>query len=231
LQLVNIVIGYAVGLVCVFLLRRRLTADGGWGKAAITHAQVATIFFYCMVCAATIATISVGLGATYRTGSEAVYTANGVMWAQMWATQWLLMLNFAYWFGGLGIALGSPTGVPAFLFVTVLWNATSYLVDTANTGYQFFWWAPMWQANNVMRYIQFGTLGNVLDRSVGILFLWLGVALIWFYAWAAVAACRRGAGTADDASTAAVPESFAPIKTVEQTPGASSPDDEVVAVA
>ena len=57
-----------------------------------------------------------------------------VVRSQMWSTQWLLMLGFAYYFGGLAHLIGSPSPIPAFLFITVLWNATSYLVDTANQG-------------------------------------------------------------------------------------------------
>ena len=60
---------------------------------------------------------------------------------------------------------------------------------------------------------RFGSLASILDRSVGILFLWLGVALIFFYACAAIAG-RRGAKAAAPAAAAA---SSVPVKTVDST--------------
>jgi hypothetical protein len=168
-------------------------------------ARALAIFVYAMTVSAAFATIVVGLGNAAATGREGHYTGDGQTWAQMWTTFWLLLSLMAFFFTAIGLFLAPPAIAP-FLLLVLLYNVLGgFQTDLADTGYRFFWYAPVYHAAIVVRSVMFGSQTALVSRSVGILFLWLFVDIGLFVVASRVneaKAARQKAAAAAVSSTA-----------------------------
>jgi hypothetical protein len=80
---------------------------------------------------------------------------------------------FAFFFLSVGLFFNNPAPIGIFLLPVLLWNVLGgFNTDLANTGYQFFWYTPVYHAAFVMKAILFNTQPHLVSRSVVILFLW-----------------------------------------------------------
>lgn len=131
-NLVNIVFAFAVALA---VLHAFPSLTAGMSKGAQATARVGMVAYMCIVVSACIATILVGLARTNASGNEGHFRAfEGYVWAQVWSAQWLHMMVHALFFAAFDLFHGSKEIMPVYLLIAVLWNATSYLTDTANKG-------------------------------------------------------------------------------------------------
>ena len=148
--------------------------------------RIAAVIVYSMTVSAAFATIVIGLANTYKTGNEAFYTGNGAMWASLWSLLWLELSLFAFFFLSVGVFFNSPAPIGLFLLYVLLWNVLGgFNTDLANTGYQFFWYTPVYHAAFVLKAILFNTQPHLVSRSIGILFLWwfIDIGLLLLATW------------------------------------------------
>jgi len=72
---------------------------------------------------------------------SAVGSFSGTQWAQIWATQWLETCIFAVYLCIFVTLAGDPAVAGALLGPMIIFNSLSISVDTADAGFQFFWYS------------------------------------------------------------------------------------------
>lgn len=101
-------------------------------------------------------------GVTY--GATAASSFSGSVWAQLWACQWIEASIFALWLC-IPAQLNMLPAAAALLAPLIIYNSLSVNTDLSDVGYQFFYYAPMWHSNEIMRNILFGTLSSRLSMQ------------------------------------------------------------------
>jgi hypothetical protein len=173
-----------------------------------------------LLCLGAVPAVVAGCYATIIAGLAGEHLPNGgVSWAQLWATQWLHMLTYVYFFAAVGTFL-VPDAIPLFMLFVLVYNALGgWNTELADFGYHFFWYTPMHHAANVIRYVLFGSLSTKLGTAIGVLFAWavFGVLLML------LATLRRASLAKQKASAASA---IAP--TIEMTQQQAAEDEDKV---
>lgn len=88
-----------------------------YSPAKVTLIRFALVLIYTAGVAAAFATIMVGLG-----DASGAISNGGIMWARLWATQWLQMVIYVVYLGFWAMAFG-PAALPLFLLPMIVYNA------------------------------------------------------------------------------------------------------------
>ena len=105
--------------------------------ASLAARRLALCVLFSGCVSAAYATILVGLAASGSSTGGGPY--DGTMWARVWATQWLNMLQAVMWLVLLATAAGGPAIAGGMLAPLLIFNVISVNVDVADPGYKFFW--------------------------------------------------------------------------------------------